>query len=69
MLELDGSCALAINLGCGWARRDGGRVHTATVMQAIDNPTHFSLVDSNSNIEIPLSSPDSLHHLRLARYG
>src|ERR1700676_4697933 len=64
MLEVDGSCALAINLGCGWAKRGGRRTHTATVMQAIDKPTHFSLVDSNSNIGIPLSSPASLHHLK-----
>jgi hypothetical protein len=37
-------------------------------MQAIDKPTHFSLVDRNSNIGTPLSSPDSLHQPRFARY-
>src|SRR5580692_3575016 len=64
MLEPDGSCALAINPGSVWAKRDGRRTHTATVMQATDKPTHFSLVDTNSNIGTPLSSPASLHHLK-----
>ena len=39
-------------------------MHTAAVMQAIDKPTHFSLVDNDSNIGTPLSSLVSLHHLK-----
>src|SRR5580692_3449059 len=66
MLEPDGSCALAINPGCGWAKRDGRRTQTATVMQATHKPRHFSLGDSDSNIGTPLSSPASLHHPSLA---
>src|ERR1700733_2452272 len=67
MLELDGSCVRASDPGCGWAKRDGRRTHTATVTQAIDKPTHFSLVDSDSNICTPLSGSVRLQHARRAR--
>src|SRR5580693_1394433 len=66
ILEPDGSCALAINPGCGWAKRDGCRTHVATTVQAIDKPTHFSLGNSNSNIGHPFLALPAYTTLRPA---